>query len=329
MVQKDQDLNLKEELTKYLQKRDEVNADEAAKSNVGKEIGGTKGNLILDYVSGSPNKPYKLERAPNVFDYDELTKYGFGYLTTPIMDAGGRSAVYELMEMVEPALPKRKPKQVQKLVIDREGADDQARYSGLKVTQILDDEEMGRKLQEVQQKVKEGKSLKKKLAEEEYVMPFADKRNTTPIYSPEWTPERLDEEGRKAGQAESWARRAKEEKFQGDPYESMNIVGGLQFYSVITSLFTAFAFGKSSPTVLSSLLNDDNNMDGLLSTFQAIALPIILASIGSSIVCAAILAPGKNRNVLVWLIKGYAGGPLAVLQLRDLDSLKTRGELGI
>ena len=108
-----------------------------------------------------------------MFDYDELTKYGFGYLTTPIMDAGGRSAVYELMDMVEPALPKRKPKQVQKLVIDREGADDQARYSGLKVTQILDDEEMGRKLQEVQQKVKEGKSLKKKLVEEDYVMPFA------------------------------------------------------------------------------------------------------------------------------------------------------------
>lgn len=41
-------------------------------------IGGTKGNVILDYVSGSPNKPSIVEEAPNPFDYDELNKYGYG-----------------------------------------------------------------------------------------------------------------------------------------------------------------------------------------------------------------------------------------------------------
>ena len=45
---------------------------------VGKVIGGTKGNKVLEFVSGSPNKAYVKEDAPNVFDYDELTKYGFG-----------------------------------------------------------------------------------------------------------------------------------------------------------------------------------------------------------------------------------------------------------
>jgi hypothetical protein len=40
-------------------------------------IGGTKGNFILEYVSGAPNKARINDRIPNVFDYDELTKYGF------------------------------------------------------------------------------------------------------------------------------------------------------------------------------------------------------------------------------------------------------------
>jgi hypothetical protein len=45
---------------------------------VGKVIGGTKGNAILNYVSGAPNKETIIQEAPNVFDYDELTKYGYG-----------------------------------------------------------------------------------------------------------------------------------------------------------------------------------------------------------------------------------------------------------
>jgi hypothetical protein len=43
----------------------------------GRVVGGTKGNFILEYVSGAPNKQRVIDRVPNVFDYDELTKYGF------------------------------------------------------------------------------------------------------------------------------------------------------------------------------------------------------------------------------------------------------------
>jgi hypothetical protein len=43
----------------------------------GRVVGGTKGNFILEYVSGAPNKERIIDRVPNVFDYDELTKYGF------------------------------------------------------------------------------------------------------------------------------------------------------------------------------------------------------------------------------------------------------------
>jgi hypothetical protein len=65
---------LKIELAAYLEKRKEVNADEAAKAQVGRVVGGTKGNPILEYVSGAPNKEFVIEEAPNIFDYDELVR---------------------------------------------------------------------------------------------------------------------------------------------------------------------------------------------------------------------------------------------------------------
>jgi len=138
-------------------------------------IGGTRGNLVLEYVSGAPNKQRIQEEAPEIFDYDELIKYGFAHLVTPIMENGGRRAIYQLMDLPEPATPKRvtKKKNAPKLVIDRTGENDEARYSGLKMTQALDDDAMGKALEEVARKVREGKSLRKRLVEEDYVVPYA------------------------------------------------------------------------------------------------------------------------------------------------------------
>ena len=65
---------LKAELTAYMEKRKEVDADRAAKEQVGRVVGGTKGNPILEYVSGSPNREYIIDEAPNIFDYDELVR---------------------------------------------------------------------------------------------------------------------------------------------------------------------------------------------------------------------------------------------------------------
>ncbi len=133
---------------------------------------------MLEYVSGAPNKEFVVEDVPDVFDYDQLSKYGFSYLITPIMNAGGRVKMYELMEMPLPP-PRKKPEKVSAppLVIDRTGETDPGRYSGLKVTQIIDDDEMGRQLAATMEKKKLGKSLRPKIAEEEYVMPFAGTYN--------------------------------------------------------------------------------------------------------------------------------------------------------
>jgi hypothetical protein len=165
---------LKQELTAYLAKRKEMDADKAAQEQVGKVVGGTKGNPILEYVSGSPNKPIIIDEPPNPFDYDELERYGYGDLVTTIMKAGGRNAMYDLLNLPKPPPPKRlQPKQVPKLVIDKTGETDQARYTGLKMGHVLDDNTMADALTRAQQKAKLGEPLRAKIAEEDYIPPFA------------------------------------------------------------------------------------------------------------------------------------------------------------
>ena len=82
--------------------------------------------------------------------------------------------MYDLLGLERPPPPKRlKPKSVPKLVIDRTGETDKARYTGLKMGQVIDDDEMARALEDAQRKAKEGTSLRPKIEEEDYVMPFA------------------------------------------------------------------------------------------------------------------------------------------------------------
>lgn len=320
-------IDLKAELTEYLRVREERNADEEAQKAVGKVVGGTRGNKVLNYVSGSPNKEFVIDEAPNVFDYDELIKYGFGHLVSPIMDIGGRMEAYRLMDMTLPPISDRaKPKSAPKLVIDYTGENDPGRYSGLKMGQVVDDEEMGRRLAEVQEKAKRGERLRPKIAEEDYVPPYADKRNTGPKMVPDWTPEKIDEQAARAGKAIAWAKKAKAGEFKRDPYEILSIEGSLQWYCTFTVLLVAFSFGRASSQALGMAGIDADATRSLLDTLQAPALALVLAGVGSSVACAAFLAPGKNRSGFVWAVKGLLGGPLAVLQLRGLDTLITRGE---
>ena len=143
--------------------------------------------------------------------------------------------------------------------------------------------------------------------------------------TPEWTPERLDEEGKRQGRAQAWARRARAGELKSDPYEQLSIEGGLRIYSILTSLFVSFAYGKSSNAALIYLLGSDKDVSNILELAQIPAFALILACIGSSVVSAIFLAPSKKRNGFVWAVKGLMGGPVAVLELSGLDELKTRG----
>jgi len=81
--------------------------------------------------------------------------------------------MYMLMGMEPPAVKVKKRKEVPKLKIDRTGESDPARYTGLKMGQVLDDNAMAKALEEALRKKREGESLRPKLEEESFVKPFA------------------------------------------------------------------------------------------------------------------------------------------------------------
>lgn len=108
-----------------------------------------------------------------------------------------------------------------------------------------------------------------------------------------------------------------------DPYESLDLSFDLRTYCIFASFGVSFAFGRSTPALLNDFLSVDA---GLQDIFQVPALALVAASLGSSIVCGVLFAPPKNRSALIWAVKGFMGGPLAVLQLRGLDTLLTQGE---
>lgn len=225
-------------------------------------------------------------------------------------------------------MDRRRRKKAPKLKFDRTGEDDEARYTGLKMGQVLDDDVMGEALARANKKAKEGKELRPVLIEEKYVQPFADKRNTGPSQTPDWTAEKLDEYAIQQGKAQSWARRSRLGEFVKDPSETADLSTEVRLYAISTAFFVAFAFGRATPKFLAEVLQIGtiNSAEGLQGVLQVPALALALASLGSSIVCAALLAPERNRSVISWGLKGLFGGPLTVLQLKELDSLITKGE---
>lgn len=136
----------------------------------------------------------------------------------------------------------------------------------------------------------------------------------------------LDEEGRKRGKAQAWARKAKAGEFVKDPYESLTIDGPIRLYSVLAFFLTAFAFGRATPSLF-EMLDAKEIGSGIQELSQVPAFVAVLSALGSSVVNSVILAPEKKRNSFVWGFKGLVGGPVAVAELRGLDTLQTRGEM--
>lgn len=155
-----------------------------------------------------------------------------------------------------------------------------------------------------------------------------DKVNTGPKQVPEWTVEKLDEYTASQSRAMKWANRAKLGEFVKDPDEILDLSLPFRIYFILSSLEVAFAFGRSSTLFLQDFIGivDTNVQRSILDTMQAPGLALIVASVGSSIVCSFILAPSKNRSAFTWFVKGFVGGPLAVRRLRELEPLITFGE---
>ena len=132
----------------------------------------------------------------------------------------------------------------------------------------------------------------------------------------------LDEAGKKAGEAQAWAKRARMGELKKDPFETLSVEGELRVYSIVVAVTVALGYGHATPRAL-EMIGGSGNMFELL---QIPALALIVAGLGSAVANGVILAPPKRRSSFVWGVKGLMGGPLAVLQLRELDDLKTVGE---
>lgn len=145
-----------------------------------------------------------------------------------------------------------------------------------------------------------------------------------PKETPLWTAEKLDEEGRRAGRATDWARKARAGEFVQDPLEMVVISGGLRYYNMATALLIAIAFGAPTRVILTSEWLGGSG-SGFADNLQGPALALILANVGSSIFCY-IQAGGKNRSKFVWGVKGLMGGPLAVAEFSQANVLMTQAE---
>jgi hypothetical protein len=159
-----------------------------------------------------------------------------------------------------------------------------------------------------------------------YIVVSVDKRNVGPKQTPEWTVERIDAYVETQGRAVSWARRARMGEFVTDPFETLDMTLGLRIYCLLTTFGIAFSFGRSTPTFLQSFFHVDNPETLVQGPLQTPALVFLLASLGSSAVCGFLLAPERKRNSFYWAVKGLLGGPLAIAQLKGLETRVTRQE---
>ena len=188
---------------------------------------------------------------------------------------------------------------------------------------------MARALENANKKSKELKTsgetkttLRPKIQEEMYEVPFSDGRNTGPKWTPNWTAEQLDEEGKRRGQAISWARKAREGEYATDPYEALRVEKEQRLYAIFASLFISITYGKSTSTFLTSTVGlDSTKVQPLLELLQYPALAVVLAAFGS---CGVnwFMAREKKRNGFVWAVKGFMGGPISIMELKNLNDLE-------
>lgn len=106
--------------------------------------------------------------------------------------------------------------------------------------------------------------------------------------------------------------------------ERFSLNGAQRAYMVLTCLSTALAHGRASQELLLPGSNtfglDLSSLSDVVTVASIISNALIIFSVVSSSFSFK-TAKLKNRNPVVWTVKGLLGGPLSALQLRDLDVL--------
>ena len=231
--------------------------------------------------------------------------------------------VFHLLCWLIPAQNKNlKPKKPRDVKIDFDGTGDKNGFQG--VRKMLSEDDIAQQLEWTRkQKSTAPENQDIKSTTSNYEIPFASRKKSATRRQPEWTPEMLDEEGRRRGQTYDWARRVREEKESSirktDSAETIDVNGGSRVYATVFSLLSSIAYGKATPQALEWI--DVATATTITTTLHGIALMFVLTSIASSAYSSTVLAPQKNRNSFIWAVKGFVGGPLAVVHLKELDNL--------
>jgi hypothetical protein len=319
---------LKQELGEYLEKRRSATLSTPTDENAPKKVvGGTRGNAILEFISVSPAPERELTtRPPDVFDYDELDKYGYGKLATLMMQAGGRLQFYQYFGLDTPVAPPVK---------DVYYADENSvpillaapTYTGLQLGLLQDDDAQGQALERAR-KNKNTKTDNEAPQKTQSLLTQRGRKTSSgaAFMAPkgEWTVERLDAWSRQQKELQVWANRERERKIQADVVENFDSLGLGKLMSVVTALTTALAFGRSTPALYTLLQRDDDAAE--LAVVRVLAVALLIASAGSAAYCGSV-APTLQRSRTLWTIKGLLGGPVAVRQLQSADRLQTAGEI--
>jgi hypothetical protein len=319
--------SLKADLAEYMEKRrmdreQQSMADSSTRSDSDESvqiIGGTKGNKVLGYVGWSPVKEQVIRKTSNVFDYDELTKYGYSGLITPIMQAGGRAAMYRLFQLPVPASDLRKRDDI---------SDDDGTIELLDVQRQF----QGASLLNREDAIAAALAASAKRPDSPPVGPAVASDSASKIQQAFTTAQRLDVElARGAGRASSWAaakrkerEKTKKVRTENAMYESMDSLSTPQrVFSVVTWSLVALAYGQASPQFFTQVLPvapSPAALSELLESLQVPATALLVTSLGSAVACG-FMAQTKGRNLGSWAVKGFLGGPLTIRQLRDLQPI--------
>jgi hypothetical protein len=313
-------VQLKHELGEYLAKRRSQTVTSNNQNSNTKVVGGTRGNVILEFISVSPAQERELTRPSDVFDYDELAQYGYGRLATQMMQVGGRLQFYDYFGLDTPIAPPVKDiftseKNSASILLEP------PKYTGLQLGLLQNDDAQGQALE----RARKNNNKKEEPPKPQTLLTQRGRRTNGAALVPkgDWTVERLDAWSRQQKELQIWANRERERKIQADAVENFDSLGVGKLVSIGTAFTTAFAFGRATPTFWVTLLQHDL---AELAIVQALAVALLCTCAGSAGYCGY-LAPQLQRSRTLWTLKGLLGGPVAVLQLRSADRLQTAGEI--
>ena len=279
-----------------------------------KPTGWYKDEVTLELRSRSDKR---IPKVAHPLAFAELQRFGFDNLSTPIMSLGGPHEVGSKLGVVwvEP-------------IIEKEIYDDEKKIA-ITTTYLLDTRgslKLGGASDEILESAAaelDLNALKKVIKQREDGSLFGSDSSRKSDSFERDADGQIDYTVSKATLKKKSAYVLTESKTPKS--ERFSLDGGQRFYMSVTCLTAAFAHGRATQELLISGTNsfglDLSSLPRIVEFSTVVSNVLIIFAIVSSSYSFK-TAGLKNRNPLVWTVKGLLGGPLSARQLRDLETLE-------